>query len=112
MKIRTFKDRVIVYKKGQKYISASLEFDILAEGKNPIQAIERLYEATSGYLEMCCKDNESDDEIYRKAPKKYQDMYNLFVELAEKKRKKEKEKKKELSLRKKEITSAQLTYSY
>ncbi len=48
------------------------------------QAIDRLREATIGYLKMCCKDNEPDKEIYRKAPKKYFDLYELFKELKEK----------------------------
>ena len=111
MRTRTFRDRVIAYKKGDKYLAVSLEFDLLAEGKNVMQALERLHDASSGYLQMCCKDNETDEEIYRKAPKKYQDMYHLFVELSEKDRKKEGEKKKEKALMAKEISSAQWTYS-
>lgn len=111
MASRIFKDRIIAYKKGKKYLAVSLEFDLLAEGKTIIQALERLHEATSGYLEMCCQENESDSEIYRKAPKKYQNIYDLFVDLSEKKRKKEEEKRKEKELRVKETSSTQLTYT-
>lgn len=71
MQPRIFKDRVIAYKKGAKYLAVSLEFDLLAEGKNIKEALDRLYDATTGYLKMCCYDNEPDSEIYRKAPKKY-----------------------------------------
>jgi hypothetical protein len=107
---RIFKDRIIAYKKGKKYLAISLEFDLLAEGNSIMQAFERLHDATVGYLKMCCEDNEPDSEIYRKAQKKYQDIYNLFVELSEKKRKREDEKKKEKALRAKEISSIQRTY--
>ncbi|MFH1534138.1 MAG: hypothetical protein ABID64_04370 [Nitrospirota bacterium] len=111
MKTRTFADRVIAYKKDHNYLAVSLEFDLLAEGNSIMQALERLHDATSGYLEMCCKEEESDEEVYRKAPKKYQDMYDLFVELSEKKRKKETEKRKEMTFIKKETSLSQWTYS-
>lgn len=74
---RFFKDRIIAYKKNTTYLAVSLEFDLMAEGKSIRQALERLYDATSGYLQMCCEDNETDEEIYRKAPKKYQNMYGF-----------------------------------
>lgn len=111
MSSRMFKDRIIAYKKGDLYIAVSLEFDLLAEGNSIIQAIERLRDATIGYLKMCCKDNELDSEIYRKAQKKYQDVYDLFVELSNKKVKGNDEKKKEMELVAKETWSAQSTYS-
>ncbi|MBD3330265.1 hypothetical protein GF354_01910 [Candidatus Peregrinibacteria bacterium] len=111
MKARTFVDKVIAYKKEKIYIAVSLEFDLIAEGKSIMQALERLHDATSGYLEMCCKDNETDEEIYRKAPKKFQDMYDLFVELSEKKRKRDDEKLKEKKFREKETLSQNITYN-
>ena len=104
------KDRVVAYKKGDAYLAVSLEFDLLAQGKTIKEALDRLHDAVLGYLETCCMDNESDEEIYRKAPKKYQSLYDLFVELDSKKRKKETEKKKEEQLRKQEIQTSQLTY--
>ena len=111
MSSKIFKDRIIAYKKGNSYLAVSLEFDLLAEGNSIAQALKRLHDATSGYLKMCCKDNEPDSEIYRKAAKKYQDLYELFVELTQKKRKKEAEKKEENRLRKKETSSSQVTYN-
>lgn len=108
---RIFKDRIIAYKKEGTYLAISLEFDLLAEGNSIVQAFKRLHDATEGYLKMCCEDNESDAEIYRKAPQKYQNMYDLFIELTEKKRKKQSEKKKEEAMREKEISSIQLTYN-
>jgi len=103
MKSRIFKDRIIAYKKTDKFLAVSLEFDLLAEGKDMIQALKRLHDATTGYLKTCYEDNETDKEIYRKAPKKYQDMYDLFMELSEKTHKKEKSFK--------EVSSIQLTYT-
>lgn len=111
MPTRFFKDRVIAYKKGGCYLAVSLEFDLLAEGDSIKQALDHLYEATSGYLKMCCLDEESDEEIYRKAPEKYQSIYGLFVELDAKKRKRLEEKKQEEAFRKKETQAAQFTYS-
>lgn len=84
MKQRIFKVREIAYKKDSKFLAVSLDLDLIAEGGTMGQAIDRLREATIGYLNMCCKDNEPDSEIYRKAPKKYFDLYDLFKELNDK----------------------------
>ncbi len=111
MPTRFFKDRIIAYKKGEKYLAVSLEFDLMADGKTIKQSLDRLHDATSGYLQVCCEDNETDEEIYRQAPKKYQDLYKLFVELTENKKKDENEKKKERAFLKKETQTAQYTYS-
>lgn len=81
MKQRIFKVREIAYKKDSKFLAVSLDLDLMAEGVTMGQAIDRLREATVGYLNMCCKDEEPDSEIYRKAPKKYFDLYELFKEL-------------------------------
>lgn len=106
-----FKDRIVAYKKGKIYLAVSLEFDLLAEGETIKEAIDRLYDATVGYLQTCSEEKEEETEIYRKAPKKYQELYKLFVELSEKKRKKEEEKKREQELLKQEMNTAQRTYS-
>lgn len=111
MPSRIFRDRIIAYKKGNKYLAVSLEFDLLAEGDSLLQSFKRLHDATSGYLKMCCEEKEPDSEIYRKAEKKYQDLYELFVELSEKKSRKETEKKKGKELSEKGIFSSQLTYN-
>ena len=84
MKHRIFTVREIAYKKDSKFLAVSLDLDLMAEGKTMGQAIDRLREATVGYLTMCCKDNEPDKEIYRKASKNYFDLYELFRELKEK----------------------------
>lgn len=111
MPIRFFKDRVIAYKKGNIYLAVSLEFDLLSEGKTIKETLDRLYDATFGYLKNCCLENEPDEEVYRKASKKYQKLYELFVELDGKKRKRKDEKGEEEKLIKKEIQTAQRTYS-
>lgn len=86
MKQRIFKVREIAYKKDSIFLAVSLDLDLMAEGKTMGQAIDRLREATIGYLNMCCKDDEPNSEIYRKAPKKYFDLYDLFKELDQKKK--------------------------
>ena len=110
MSPRFLKDRVIAYKKGSVYLAVSLEFDLLAEGKTIREALDRLHDAVLGYLKICCSDSEPDEEIYRKAPKKYQNLYDLFIDLDAKKRKREVEKKREDRLRRQEIYTSQLTY--
>lgn len=87
MKQRIFHAREIVYKKGDRFLAISLDFDLMAEGFTMGEALDRLHDATIGYLSMCYKEKESDKEIYRKAPKKYFDMYELFKELDAKKKK-------------------------
>lgn len=84
---RTFTAREIVYKKNSKYLAVSLDFDLFAEGSTSGEAMDRLHEASVGYIIMSCEDNESDENIYRKAPKKYFDIYELLKELDEKKKK-------------------------
>ncbi|MFA5855318.1 MAG: hypothetical protein WC846_03490 [Candidatus Gracilibacteria bacterium] len=111
MPLRFFKDRIIAYKNGDSYLAVSLEFDLLASGDSIKEALDRLYDATTGYLKTCCLESESDREIYRKAPKKYQDLYELFVDLGEKKRMKEGEKKQEEKLLRQETHTAQFTFS-
>jgi hypothetical protein len=74
---RTFVARQIAYKKGSKFLAVCLDFDLIAEGKTMGEAIDRLRDAILGYLVMSIKDNEKDEEIYRKAPKKYFDLAQI-----------------------------------
>jgi hypothetical protein len=78
MSLRFFRDRVIAYKNNNNYLAVSLEFDLLAEEDNMQKALERLYCARDGYLKLCYEDNETDEEIYRKASKKYFDKLSLI----------------------------------
>lgn len=112
MKVRLFKDKIIAYKKGEKYIAVSLEFDLIAEGKDIMSALSRLRDSTEGYLEMCCKENEPDSEIYRKAPTKYQKIYDLFVDISKNEHNVSSSKRQEKALLTKEVQSANFTYSY
>lgn len=79
---RYFQDRIVVYKDEGQYVAVSLEFDLFAEGDNPMITLKRLFDATIGYLKVCIEDNEPDMVIYRKAPKKYQDMFDKSQTLA------------------------------
>lgn len=90
MKDRVFAVREIAYRKDSGFLAVSLDLDLIAEGHTMGQAIDRLHEATIGYLSVCFKDKESDKEIYRKAPKKYFDLYDLFKELDDKRGKESK----------------------
>lgn len=76
-----FIDRIISFKDNDVYVAVSLEFDIVAEGDNTDQAIERLRDATLGYLEVCVEDKEPDEMIYRLAPEEYQKMWKEMYEI-------------------------------
>ena len=79
--MRFFRDRILTYKDNDQYIAVSLEFDLFAEGKSSGQALERLVDATMGYLQVCVEDNEKNENIYRPAPQKYQKMFALNEEI-------------------------------
>ncbi len=111
MPIRTFKSKVIAYKKGDRYISCSLAFDMFAEGNSIQQSLERLDDAIRGYLKVSLEDNETDEEIYRQAPKKYHNLYDIFTDLINKRRKKEKEKQKEQQLLRRETTASIFSFN-
>lgn len=87
MQARFFIAREMVYPKDSKYLAVSLDFDLFAEGSTKGEALDRLREASIGYLSVCLEDNEPDEKIYRKAPKKYIDIYDLLKELDENKKK-------------------------
>jgi hypothetical protein len=88
---KIFQTRVVIYKKDNLYLGVALDFDLLVQGKSPSQTMARLDDCIGSYLKMCLKDNESDEEIYRKASKKYFDVYNLFLDLQKQKVKSKKE---------------------
>ncbi|HBB02460.1 MAG: hypothetical protein US89_C0012G0037 [Candidatus Peregrinibacteria bacterium GW2011_GWF2_38_29] len=81
---RIFTTKVICYKKNDKFIAVALDFDLLDEGDCMVKALSNLHENIISYLKMCVKEHESDKNIYRKAPKKYYDICDLFVELQKK----------------------------
>src|SRR3989338_1720171 len=85
MRMRIFTAREMVYKKASKYLAVSLDFDLFAEGSTIGEAMDLLHEASVGYLIVSCKDHDADAEIYRRAPKKYWDIYELLKELDAKK---------------------------
>ena len=81
MKKRVFHTRIIAYKKKDIYIGVALDFDLVVQGDSIQQALQHLHESITGYLLMCVEDNESHEQIYRPAPKKYFDLHSLFLEL-------------------------------
>ncbi|MBI5753972.1 hypothetical protein HZA40_02400 [Candidatus Peregrinibacteria bacterium] len=83
-KKRIFTSKIICYKKDQLFLAVALNFDLISEGSSMPEALTRLDNNVKSYLVMCLEDNETDEQIYRKAPKKYFDMYELFRELDEK----------------------------
>ena len=93
MSQRSFRAREICYQDGEDFHAISLDFDLFAEGKTREEAMQRLRDATMGYLLLCIQDKEPDQEVYRMAPKKYQDMFQYYLEEAKSLEKYEKKKK-------------------
>lgn len=81
---RNFTTKIICYKKKEGFIAVALDFDLIDEGGSLSEALSRLEENILGYLKMCLNEEETDKNIYRKAPKKYFDLYDLFVDLKKK----------------------------
>lgn len=79
---RSFHAREICFREEDDFYAVSLDFDLFAEGKTKEEAMQRLREATMGYLLMCVQENEPDTEVYRPAPKKYLDMFYYYLEEA------------------------------
>ena len=77
-KVRNFKTRIICYPKDDMFIGVALDFDLIVQGKSLTEASHRIMECICGYLEACIKDNDPDEEIYRKSNKKYFQVYNLI----------------------------------
>lgn len=61
------------------YYAVSLSFGLFAEGETAEEAWNNLKHATIGYLIMCVKENESDEQIYRGAPKEYIALSEQFA---------------------------------
>ncbi len=85
MKNSSFQSRVFVYKKKNLFVGVALDFDLIVQGKNMVEALERLNDGVRTYLRMCTDENESDQEIYRKAPNKYFKLYDFLLDLQKKK---------------------------
>ena len=81
MKSRSFSTRIIAYKKGDHYLGVALDFDLMVQSESLEQALYELKSCIESYLITCVQENESDEDIYRVATKKYQNLHGLFVEL-------------------------------
>ena len=67
---------LFVYReKPNYYIGVNLDFDLIQEGKTAPETIEKIKEASLGYLETVIKKNLSDDLLNRPAPKEYWERY-------------------------------------
>ncbi len=95
MKPRSFQTRIISYKKDKLYLGVALDFDLLVQGASMGKVMERLDDCITSYLIECVNDNEKEEDIYRRAPKKYFDIYELFLDLEKKAKSKEVEKYKD-----------------
>lgn len=98
MASRSFRSKVICYKKDDCFLAVALDFDLMVQGKTMGEAMDRIDDNIRSYLKMCLEDNEIDKQIYRRASKKYYDLYDLFLELGKKRTEKGKTRYKEQCL--------------
>lgn len=61
------------------YVGVCLEFDLIQEGKSPIETMERIKEATINYLKTVIEFNMSDDLLNQPAPMKYWEKYRKLL---------------------------------
>ena len=81
MEQRIFNDRIVLFKEDGIHVAVSLNFYLVAEADDMETAFKRLKDATTGYLEVAIEDGDSDEEIYRQAPKEYQNMWDNAIEV-------------------------------
>lgn len=73
---------LFVYReKPNYYIGVCLEFDLIEEGKDASGVMERIKEASVGYLKTITKNNLSDDLLNKRVPEKYWKKYKEFLKL-------------------------------
>lgn len=76
---------MLVYReKLDYYIGVCLEFDLIEEGTSAQEVMRQIKEASVGYLKTVTENNLSDDLLNKKAPKKYWEKYQEFLELKKK----------------------------
>jgi len=67
------------------FIGVCLEFDLIQEGRTAQETMERIKEASFGYLETVIKKNLSDDLLNRPAPKEYWKKFKAYLEYLKRK---------------------------
>lgn len=78
---REGKFTLFVYReKSNYYIGVNLDFDLIQEGKNAPETMEKIKEVSLGFLETVIKKNLSDDLLNRAAPKEYWEKYRTFLQ--------------------------------
>lgn len=71
---------LFVYQEKPSYfVGVNLDFDLIQEGKTAPETMERIKEASLGYLETVIKKNLSDNLLNRPAPKEYWEKYRALL---------------------------------
>ncbi|MBI5469879.1 type II toxin-antitoxin system HicB family antitoxin [Candidatus Kaiserbacteria bacterium] len=65
----------LVYREDSKYVGVCLTFDIVEEGKDPVELMKSIKEAAELHLETVIKNNLPDDLLNRYAPDEYWQKY-------------------------------------
>ncbi|MFQ6049979.1 MAG: hypothetical protein ACE5J0_03025 [Candidatus Paceibacterales bacterium] len=77
---REGKFTLFVYQeKPNYYIGVNLDFDLIQEGKTAPETMERIKEASLGYLETVIKKNLSNNLLNRPAPEEYWKKYRTLL---------------------------------
>ena len=67
--------RYVVFREGDSWYAAGLEFNIVESGDTPQEAILLLYEALAGYVESARKIKARPDILNQKASSEYENMW-------------------------------------
>jgi hypothetical protein len=81
MQVRRFTSRVAIYKKGETFLGVSLDFGMIAEEKTFSDAHQTLEKAMHNYLLESVNAGKPDEDIYKRLPKKYEDVFELVKDI-------------------------------
>jgi hypothetical protein len=71
--------RIFIFPAGGKFTAVCLDLDIIEEADTKGEALEQIKEAVSGYMVNAVKNGLDDGILNRPAPKKYWDLYKLYL---------------------------------
>ena len=75
-------------KKDQEYVGVCVDLCIIKTGQNPYVVENDLKEASMGYIEAVSRDKDFSDKLLnQKLPEKYQNIFDMIIEVAVDKKK-------------------------
>jgi hypothetical protein len=71
--------RIFIFPAGGKFTAVCLDLDIIEEADTKGEVLEQIKEAVSGYMVNAVKNGLDNDILKRPAPKKYWDLYKMYL---------------------------------